>query len=248
MLKIALCDDEPGQRSLTGGLLREYMEQRPSLAARLTVVSSGEELLEQAEAEGGFDLYVLDVIMPELSGIDVGVKLRELGSGAPIIYLTTSPDYAVDSYLAQAFYYILKPVDRSQLFEVLDRAAALLEKRRAVSMPIKTKSGVRLAPLDEILYVELAGRLARYHLTGGETVDSMTLHGPFQAEIAPLLEDARFVLCGSSFAVNLHYVTAVDKGELTVGNHFSIPLPRRLVTQVKKQWGEYWLKGGGEPC
>ena len=146
MLKIALCDDEPGQRSLTGGLLREYMEQRPSLAARLTVVSSGEELLEQAEAEGGFDLYVLDVIMPELSGIDVGVKLRELGSDAPIIYLTTSPDYAVDSYLAQAFYYILKPVDRFQLFEVLDRAAALLEKRRAVSMPIKTKSGVRLAP------------------------------------------------------------------------------------------------------
>ena len=115
-------------------------------------------------------------------------------------------------------------------------------------MPIKTKSGVRLAPLDDILYVELAGRLARYHLTGGETVDTMTLHGPFQAEIAPLLEDARFVLCGSSFAVNLHYVTAVDKGELTVGNHFSIPLPRRLVTQVKKQWGEYWLKGGGGPC
>ena len=34
-------------------------------------------------------------------------------------------------------------------------------------MPIKTKSGVRLAPLDEILYVELAGRLARYHLTRG---------------------------------------------------------------------------------
>jgi len=106
------------------------MEQRPSLAARLTVVSSGEELLEQAEAEGGFDLYVLDVIMPELSGIDVGVKLRELGSDAPIIYLTTSPDYAVDSYLAQAFYYILKPVDRFQLFEVLDRAAPSLCQSR----------------------------------------------------------------------------------------------------------------------
>ena len=225
MLKIALCDDEPGQRSLTGGLLREYMEQRPSLAARLTVVSSGEELLEQAEAEGGFDLYVLDVIMPELSGIDVGVKLRELGSDAPIIYLTTSPDYAVDSYLAQAFYYILKPVDRFQLFEVLDRAAALFVNRPAVSKTKNTQSRVRRAP-----------------------VDHMTLHGPFQAEIAPLLEDARFVLCGSSFAVNLHYVTAVDKGELTVGNHFSIPLPRRLVTQVKKQWGEYWLKGGGGPC
>lgn len=244
MLKIALCDDEPGQRSLTGGLLQQYMEERPNLAARLAVVSSGAELLEQVEAEGGFDLYVLDVIMPELSGIDVGVKLRELGSDAPIIYLTTSPDYAVDSYLAQAFYYILKPVDPAKLFDVLDRAAAFLEKRRAASVQVKTKSGARLVLLDEILYVELAGRLAQYHLSGGETVDSLTLHSPFQAEIAPLLADSRFVLCGTSFAVNLHYVTAVDKGELTVKGGYRVPLSRGLAAQVKKRWGEYWLNGG----
>ena len=71
----------------------------------------------------------------------------------------------------------------------------------------------------------------------GETVDTMTLHGPFQAEIAPLLEDARFVLCGSSFAVNLHYVTAVDKGELTVGESFQHPAAPQACHQVKKQWG-----------
>ncbi len=248
MLRIALCDDEPGQRDLTGGLLRQYMEERPNLAARLTVVSTGAELLGQMEAVGGFDLYVLDVIMPELSGIDVGVRLRELGSDAPIIYLTSSPDYAVDSYLAQAFYYILKPVDPAKLFGVLDRAAALLEKRRAASVPVKTKSGVRLVRLDEILYVGLAGRLAQYHLSGGERVDSLTLHSSFQAEIAPLLADARFVLCASSFAVNLHYVTAVDKGELMVGDQFRVPLSRGLAAQVKKRWGDYWLNGGNGPC
>lgn len=248
MLKIALCDDEPGQCDITGACLRQYMEERPGLAARLTVFSCGAELLKQTEDEGSFDLYVLDVIMPELSGIDVGVKLRELGSDAPIIYLTTSPDFAVDSYLAQAFYYLLKPVDRPRLFGVLDQAVTLLEKRRAASIPVKTKNGVRLAPLDEILYVELAGRAVRYHLRGGEAVDSVTLHSPFQEEIAPLLADARFVLCGSSFAVNLHYVTAVDKGELSVKGGCRVPLSRRLAAQVKKRWGDYWLNGGGGPC
>ena len=148
MLKIALCDDEPGQRSLTGGLLREYMEQRPSLAARLTVVSSGEELLEQAEAEGGFDLYVLDVIMPELSGIDVGVKLRELGSGAPIIYLTTSPDYAVASYNAQAAGYLLKPVEREALFPLLDRVLKELAQEESRILTVKRRERCRYCAMQ----------------------------------------------------------------------------------------------------
>lgn len=248
MLKIALCDDEPGQCDVTGAYLRQYLEERHGLAARLTVFSSGAELLKQVEAVGGFDLYVLDVIMPGLSGIDVGVKLRELGSGAPIIYLTTSPDFAVDSYLAQAFYYLLKPVDPERLFGVLDQAAALLEKRRAASIQVKTKSGVRLAPLDEILYVELVGRSARYYLAGGEALDSVTFHSPFQEEITPLLADARFVLCASSFAVNLHYVTAVDKGSLTVRGGTRVPLSRGLSAQVKRRWGEYWLSEGGGSC
>lgn len=175
MLHIALCDDESEQCALTGGLLRQYIKERPGFAARLSVFTSGTALLEQAEDEGGFDLYVLDVIMPELSGIDLGVKLRDLGSDGPIVYLTTSPDYAVDSYLAQAFFYLLKPVDPPRLFEMLDQAVTLFHKRRAASVLVKTKGGLRVLPMDSLLYAELAGRAVRYHLSGGETVDGVTL-------------------------------------------------------------------------
>lgn len=247
MLHIALCDDELEQCTLTGELLRQYIKERPGLAARLSAFSSGSALLEQVESEGGFDLYVLDVIMPELSGIDLGVRLRELGSDSPIVYLTTSPDYAVDSYLAQAFFYLLKPVEPDRLFTVLDQAAALLHKRRAASVQVKTKNDLRLLPLDGLLYTELIGRAVRYHLSGGETVDGVTLRGTFSREMEPLLADRRFVLCGSSFVVNLHYVTAVGKSELTVGG-VRVPLSRGLAAQVKQRWGDYWMEGGGEPC
>ena len=105
VLQFALCDDEPDQRALLGGLVRQYLEGRPGLSARLSLFSGGAELLSQVEAVGGFDLYLLDIIMPGFSGIDLGLRLRELGEDGPILYLTTSPEYAVDSYLAQAFYY-----------------------------------------------------------------------------------------------------------------------------------------------
>ena len=80
MIKLALCDDETEQREVIGGLLRDYAAARPAKAVKLSVFSSGQELLNAAAECGGFDLYVLDIVMPGLSGIDLGVRLRELYS------------------------------------------------------------------------------------------------------------------------------------------------------------------------
>lgn len=248
MLKIALCDDEKDQLDRVDGLLRQYFGERPGLAHRTELFSSGEELLKRVESGEGFDLYVLDVIMPRLSGIDLGVKLREAGCGAPIIYLTGSPDYAVDSYLAEAFYYLLKPVEPERFYEILDKASLLLEKKKAASVQVKTKDGLRLLPLDDILCAELAGRCARYYLADGEVVDGLTLRGTFRAAMEPLLADPRFALCSISFLVNLYYVSAVGKTELTISGGRHIPLSRAFSTAVKERWAAYWLNRGGEPC
>ena len=117
MLKLALCDDDPQQCAAVGALLQEYAALRPALAAKLSIFSSSWELLADEEEGACFDLYVLDVVMPEVSGIELGVKLRELGRSGAIIYLTISPEYAVDSYAAQAFYYLMKPVEPERLWQ-----------------------------------------------------------------------------------------------------------------------------------
>lgn len=241
MIKLALCDDEREQREEVGALLREYAAARPSLAVKLAVFSSGREVLEAAEDCGGFDIYVLDVVMPELSGIDLGIRLRELYDGGDIIYLTISPEYAVDSYAARAFYYLMKPADRDALFRVLDQAAAVQEKRKAACVAVRTKEGLERLRLDEIVYAELSGRAVRYHLAGGGAVDSVTLRGPFQEEMGPLLADQRFFLCGASFVVNLFYVTGVEKGCLRVDGGGQVPLARGLSAQAKRRWSDYWL-------
>lgn len=245
MLQIALCDDHAEERSEISRLLRDYIAQRPALTARLTVFSSGAELLEHPE---GFDVYVLDVVMPELSGIELGMQLRAMGRSGAIIYLSAYRDFAVDSYLVSAFYYLLKPAGAEQLYPVLDRATALMDDRRAAGVLVKTRNGLRLLPLDDVVYTELLGRSARYHLSHGETVDSVTFHGSFRSEMATLLADPRFTLCGSSFAVNLHYVAAVDKRGLTLADGGRVPLSRAHYDRVKTSWANYWMNQEGAPC
>ena len=180
MLRIALCDDNRQQRSATGKLLLDYGAARPHLAVRVSVFSSGLEVLDAAEEAGDFDLYVLDVVMPGLSGIQLGMRLREVGSVSPIIYLTVSPEYAVDSYATRAFHYLMKPVQPETLFQVLDEAVAALEKKRKACIAVKSREGLRRVRLDEILYAELAERVVRYHLSGGDRLEGMTVRGSFQ--------------------------------------------------------------------
>lgn len=103
MLRIALCDDEEKQLNQTAVLLNTYFQSRPDLCGQVETFRSGSALLARIEEAGGFDLYVLDILMPGLSGIDTGRRLRALGKGGEIIYLTSSNDFAADSYDVRAF-------------------------------------------------------------------------------------------------------------------------------------------------
>ena len=103
-MNIAVCDDESQQLQQAVELMQAYLHSHPALSGQIHPFESGQELLSKVENSGGFDLYILDIIMPELNGIQTGIRLRELGAGGEIIYLTTSTDYAVDSYTVQAFF------------------------------------------------------------------------------------------------------------------------------------------------
>ncbi len=181
--------------------------------------------------------------MPGLNGIQTGRQLRQLGGGGEIVYLTTSPDYAVDSYSVRAFFYLLKPLEKGRLFEVLDAAVNKLNDRRSKAVLITTRDGPRRLLLDQILYVERVGRSLRYFCSGG-AVDSMSLRLPFHAAVEPLLADPRFCQCGSSFAFNLQHVTGVSGQEVLLDSGESVAIPRVSVAPFKHAWGRFWLEEG----
>jgi len=244
MLRIAICDDETAERENIEALLGDYLNERPRLGAFLTPFENGYDLLEAAGTGSGFDFYLLDVIMPDINGIEVGKKLRQMGRSGAIIYLTTSPDYAVDSYLTQAFFYLLKPVKREQLFDVLDRAVSNIQERQSRSIVVNTPSGLRSIRLNDILYVERVERYMRYYLADGETVNSRTIRGSFRDAAAELLADGHFALCGASFALGLRHVKAVERNGALLDSGLWLPVPQSAFAGLKRAWMNYWLGGG----
>lgn len=240
MLRIAVCDDEEKQLNEIAELLETYFQSRHSLGGQVETFRSGGLLLDQAAVAGGFDFYILDILMPELNGIETGRRLRALGEDGEIIYLTSSNDFAADSYDVRAFFYLLKPVDENKLFQVLDRAVKKLNQRRNSAIVVATADGPRRILLEHIRYVERVGRCMRYYCTD-DVVDSQSIRAPFREMAAPLLADRRFCLCGASFVLNFQHVTGVSGQTALLDNGQAVSLPRTAATEFKKAWGNYWL-------
>lgn len=240
ILRIAVCDDEPAQLERTEAMLRQYLAKHPALSGRISLFSDGGALLSKAEEQNGFDLYILDVIMPEPDGIQTGLKLRELGDGGEIIYLSASGDYAMDSYMVRAFFYLLKPVTEEKLSGLLEEAIEKLRHRRTKGIVVATADGSRHILLDRILYAERVGRRIRYYCTDG-TVDTQTIRGAFRDAVRPLAEDRRFCMCGASFLVNMEHVSGIDGREALLDNGGRLTLPRSAA-DFKDSWGSFWLE------
>ncbi|WP_306487783.1 LytR/AlgR family response regulator transcription factor [Agathobaculum sp.] len=240
MLKIAACDDESAQLEQMERMLQDYFRARLALPGRISVFSDSRTLLSRVREQGGFDLYILDIIMPGLDGIQTGMELRKMGDGGEIIYLTTSSEYAVDSYTARAFFYLIKPVTEKKLFGLLDEAAEKLQQRRSRGILVMTPDGPRHIRMDHILYAERIGRRVRYYCTDG-TVDTQTIRCTFRDAVHPLTEERRFCMCGASFLVNMEHVTGVDGREALLDNGGRLILPRSA-SSFKDNWGRFWLE------
>ena len=235
-----MCDDEAAPCDRTRELVSAYLQAHPALEGKVWAYSDGRTLLAQAEKLGGFDLYLMDILMPDLSGIEVGRQLRVRGDGGEIIYLTNSNDFAADSYDVRAFFYLLKPVEEKKLFQVLDGAVEKLRRRRSRFVVVQTAEGPRRIFLERIRYMERIGRVIRYYCTDG-TVDSRSIRVSFRNAVAPLLADRRFFLCGASFVLNFQHISGVNGQIVTMDNGQSLALPRTGAADFKKAWGSYWL-------
>lgn len=242
MLQIALCDDQVEELERVTELVKAYTRLHPELDSTVRPFQSGYDLLECVRNRGGFDLYLLDVMMPEPDGLAIGAAIRKGDREAMLVYLTSSPDYAVASYRVQAMDYLLKPVERDAIFSLLDRAA---ERARAAmpSVTVRTKDGLAVVPLAEIVSVESGDHAARYILADGRTLTTGTVRS-FDEVAAALLGEPRFLRVGASFVVNMLYVDSMTKEQFTMRGGMKIPIPRLKRGEVRQAFLDFMLQRG----
>lgn len=189
MLKLCICDDQPGDLERLEGFTAEFFQSRPDLPALVETFRSPFDLLERLEEKGGFDIYLLDILMPHLSGLELARKLRERGETAQILFLTSSREYALDAFAVNAAGYLLKPVEREAFFQAVTAAAQALAPADDPCLLLKTREGVRKVRLRELVLVESFDHRRMCTLSNGTSLET-------SATLTSLLErlkgDGRF--------------------------------------------------------
>lgn len=87
MIEIALCDDTPEDIEALRSNAEHFAAEHSEFPIRLRAFTSAAELLKAIEESSGFDLYILDVMMPEMNGIQLAEKIRAVGGQAEILFL-----------------------------------------------------------------------------------------------------------------------------------------------------------------
>ena len=222
MIKIAILEDQSEQAEHLLSLLKRYGEEHADFSYAVQHYDRSIALLSEYNCDA--DMLLLDIQMPDMLGIDVAKKIREIDSRVMIIFITTLTQYAIEGYSVGAFDYVVKPVRYDAFAAKLDRACRMLAYQHLKkTIDVRTKEEVRRLSVDEILYIEVVNHDVLIHTD----TKVYTQWGSLKT-YEEMLRDEHFVRCNSCYLVNLKYVHGIN-GDSVLVHHdeLAISKPKR---------------------
>ena len=230
MLDLAICDGSESQIRELAGLIDSYGSERHRHIRHDSYLNAV-DLIDELQNGRHYDLIIMGIVLPGLNGIDAAKEIRAYDSSVRIIFLTSSPDFALESYAVGAFAYQLKPIWKDSFFRLLDRAFALIGRERDNSLLVKTKSGISRMLLEELEYCEILGKTVCFHLSSGRMLESI---GNMEQLSEVLTAHEGFVRAHRSYAINLDYITDMSYKRVRMTSGKEIPLPRGKYGEIKE--------------
>ena len=236
-MQIVICDDNREDLTNLEKLLLEYNTYCPDIRFEIEKFLDASILLNKIQKDKLADIYILDIIMSNISGIDLGSQIRKMNSKSIIIYVTTSDGFAMDAYDIHAIRYLLKPIQKNDFFEAMDYAlSSYMDIKSEAVFLVKTKEGLVSTPYSKIEYIENSARKLEIHLAGGEKITSIFIRKSFDEEIKELINERSFIRVHKSFLVNLRYVKKLTRNDIIMDSGINIPISRKSIPDVKKEY------------
>ena len=212
-MNIAIVDDRKTDSDRLVGFIDTYAEQHRLQWGAMDRFSSGEEFLGAFTA-GKYDLIFLDIYMDGITGMETAKRIRRADHGCRIIFITTSPEFAVESY------------DRCGLQDA--------ERTRAVE--VATHFGKTVLPVHDISYTEYVRRQVLIHLKNGQDMEVSMSQKDFSAL---LLQYPWFCDCIKGILVNFEDVDKLLEDRFLLKSGIQIPISRLKYRNVREQFLEY---------
>ena len=237
---LAVCDDQDKELETLAALLDTWQRERKTPLRWRSFRSAG-QLLEAARRER-FTLYLLDVIMHGMDRMEAAQEIRSFDAAADIVFLTSSPGFAYESYSVRALEYLLKPITPRLLFPLLDRLA-LREQRPQEGLTLKTGSMLVRVPFSQLAYVEVNGKHLYFNLTDGQVRE---VAAPMREYEGQLLQRPEFMRIHRSYIVNMMQIEELSSTGVHTFSGKDLPVSRLLYPQLQKDYMQLLFAERGE--
>jgi len=244
-LYLIIVEDLESDRQRLAALIRQECAGHGE-SVDLSFYASGEEFLAHYRPRSCDGLF-LDIVLGDLTGIEVARRVRETEERLPVIFTTGERDYAVDGFAVRATDYLVKPLDPEQIARCMGRLREYLAAPPSLSLQETSGRGHSApvdVPLDDILYAQCFDHTIQVNTTAGVYRTRQS----FQDFTARLPHTGRFYVCGRGLVVNLSHVARVLDRELLLKNGERLSFSRNRRQDIQRayaQWAVARSRKGG---
>lgn len=226
-MRIAICDDLNTER-------KKVIEALNLIMGNFSVneFDDGYELIK-SHMHMPFDLIILDILMPKISGMDTARLLREKGVKTPVVFISSSEEFGVMSYSVLAFDYILKPIDVERLRECMKRLLAQKKKKHYISV---TYSGTETKILLSNIQC-MESNLRKVIITLSENRE-IEIFGKL-ADFEEYLIKHGFCRCHKSYIVNIEHIDSIENDTFFLTGGRTVKISRTYLQKAKKAYFDY---------
>ena len=216
MYRIAICDDEKSSAALAAELLEKYKDAHSQVKMSVDVFYTSLDLLEASESKP-YDIYLLDIYVDKLNGIEIAESIRKSNEGAEIIFMTSSNAFYKDAFRIHAAHYLEKPILESDFFDAMDRVCSVNDVRH---LTVRESGEVSKINIDDILYIESEDHYKRI-----VTVDKSYFVRSTMQALTDEINCEYFHAHGMKTLINLKKVLKITKDIVSMddGAEFNVP-------------------------
>lgn len=229
-ISIAVCEDNNEDMAYVRSAIH-----RTEMPCSVSEYPNAERLLWDVETGcKHFDIFLLDIYLPEINGVEAARRIRAKNENAPIIFISSSEEFYREAFDIYAFHYLIKPIDHDVFAGVLEKAVRITDSELNDNLKITYKGKSSVLKCSEIAYISSFNHTLCFHMRdGGE----YTSYGKLD-ELAAQIKSELFIRCHKSFIVNLANVREMDSDGFRTNDDRYVPISRTYSAYAKDSYNK----------
>ncbi len=237
VLNCAICDDN---RIITKEVKEKVLKIAREMRIQICVETylNPKYLISDVQDEKvHYDFVILDIEMPEYSGMDLARIFGNEDPDCKIIFLTAYDSYAIDAYELSVFRYIPKREMDNRLKNAIAGVVELFRKNQKRVYFYKKGNHYENIPFKNIVYIVKNGKYAIFHLENEKTIH---VRKPLAVVIEELDDD--FIYIDKGCIVNVQHIFRVDHDAVILTGSFKrLPISGPKMQLVKTALAKFWI-------